>query len=75
MSLVFAAITPHPPLLVPGIGKEKMGIIHATKQAMDRVEEMLYLSKPHSIIVISPHGTIYPDSFSVNAHTEFSSSF
>ncbi len=75
MSLVFAAITPHPPLLIPAIGKEKLETITNTKKAMDLLAGELYLAKPNVIIIISPHSSIFPDAFSVNAHTHFVSSF
>jgi AmmeMemoRadiSam system protein B len=75
MSLVFAAITPHPPILIPSIGKNQMNAIAKTKAAMEQLEQDLYLTKPHIIIVISPHGSLFADAFSINAHTEFSSLF
>ena len=36
MSLVFAAITPHPPLLIPTIGKNELKKINATKKALEK---------------------------------------
>ena len=75
MSLVFAAITPHPPLLIPNIGKEESKKAEKTKQALEKLEQDLYLTKPEIIIVISPHGNSFPDAFSINAHTQFESNF
>lgn len=66
MSLVFAAITPHPPLLIPTIGKQHLKKIAQTEKAMRRLEEELYLAKPDVLVVISPHGHLFSDSFSVN---------
>lgn len=66
MALVFAAITPHPPLLIPSIGKENLKKIEKTKLALERLEEELYLSHPDSILIISPHGHLLPDSFTTN---------
>lgn len=66
MSLVFAAITPHPPLLIPAIGKDNLKKIDKTKKALEKLEEDLYLSKPDVILIISPHGTIFSDAFSIN---------
>jgi MEMO1 family protein len=53
MSLVFAAISPHPPLLIPSIGKEAIKKIQKTKEALEKLEEDLYLSRPEIIIIIS----------------------
>lgn len=75
MSLVFAAVTPHPPLLIPGIGKNELEKVKKTKEAMEQIEQDLYLAKPNIIIVISPHGSIYKDAFCINAHTDFVSDF
>jgi aromatic ring-opening dioxygenase LigB subunit len=75
MSLVFAAITPHPPLLIPNIGKDELKKIDRTKKALEQLEQDLYLAKPDVVAIISPHGSLFPDAFSVNAHTHFISSF
>ncbi|HAT03954.1 MAG TPA: AmmeMemoRadiSam system protein B [Candidatus Magasanikbacteria bacterium] len=75
MPLVFAATTPHPPILLPSIGKEEIEKLKKTQQAFAKVEEELYLSKPHVIAIISPHGQLYDDAFTLNAHTRFISSF
>ncbi|OGH95027.1 MAG: hypothetical protein A2538_05080 [Candidatus Magasanikbacteria bacterium RIFOXYD2_FULL_41_14] len=70
--LVFAAITPHPPLLIPTIGKkEALGKIQKTKTAMESLEEDLYLAKPNIIIVISPHAHNFSDSFALNVCPEY----
>lgn len=71
MSLVFAAITPHPPILIPAIGKENIKKIAATKKAMEKLEEDLYLSHPDILLVISPHGKMFPDAFSMNVCSEY----
>jgi len=75
MSLVFSAITPHPPLLIPTIGKEQVERVKQTQKAMEILEEDLYLTRPDLIIVISPHGSILSNAFTLNAHTNFVSAF
>lgn len=69
MSLVFTAITPHPPFLIPNIGKEKIEEIIKTKEALENLEKELYISKPQLIIIISPHSGLYENAFSANANT------
>ncbi|MFH1947434.1 MAG: AmmeMemoRadiSam system protein B [Candidatus Magasanikbacteria bacterium] len=73
--LVFSTITPHPPLLIPNIGRDQIKKIIRTKEALDKLEQDLYLSKPDIIIIISPHGSLFDDAFSINAHTHFASDF
>lgn len=75
MSLVFAALTPHPPILVPNIGKAELATIEKTKAALEKLEEDIYIARPQVIIIISPHGSLFANSFSANAHIEFSSAF
>lgn len=74
MSLVFAAVTPHPPVLLPSLGKD-MKELEQTKKAFLELEEELYLVKPQIILVISPHEGIYNDAFVVNAYTDFTATF
>lgn len=71
MSLVFAAIAPHPPLLIPAIGKEAINKVKKTKEALLKLEQDLYLSKPETIIIISPHGSLFSDAFTLNASPEY----
>ncbi len=71
MSLVFAAMTPHPPLLIPTIGKENIKKIEATQKAMEELEKDLYVAKPDTILVISPHGQILPEAFTINVNPTY----
>ncbi len=71
MSLVYAAITPHPPLLIPSIGKDTLKKMDKTKIAMERMEEELYLAKPDVVIILSAHGCYFPDAFTINVSPEY----
>lgn len=71
MSLVFAAITPHPPLLVPTIGKEKTAQLQKTTNAFAALEEKLYAAKPEVIIIFSPHGSLLEGMMSMNVNPSF----
>ncbi len=67
MSIVFAAYTPHPPLLIPEIAQGHGEQIKATQEAMNRLAEELYVTSPDLIIIISPHTGIHNDAFTINA--------
>lgn len=71
MAIVFGAICPHPPLLLPTIGKEQAEKLQQTKQAFKKLEEELYLAKPDTILIISPHGIISPEIFHLNLAEKF----
>lgn len=66
MSIVFAGITPHSPVLLPHIPQahERLG---ETRAALAKLEAELYASKPNLIIVISPHTGLFTNCFTVNA--------
>ena len=52
-------ICPHPPLLIPEVGGASIGRISATKQAMERLAELV--GEPETVVVISPHSDGYGD--------------
>ncbi|MBI5071481.1 AmmeMemoRadiSam system protein B [Candidatus Falkowbacteria bacterium] len=71
--LSFAAITPHPPILIPTIGRENTKRIKKTAEAMEELEKKISKAKPDTIIVISPHGSLLPDAFSINLNPKYQS--
>jgi AmmeMemoRadiSam system protein B len=71
--LSFAAFTPHPPILIPTIGKENTKRIQKTSDAMEKMGEKLYEAKPDTVIVISPHGALLSDAFSINLNPTYKS--
>src|SRR3989344_1725022 len=71
MSLVFAAITPHPPLLIPSIGKQSLKKLEKTKIALEQMEKDLYITHPEILIIISPHGSYFSDAFTLNVSTHY----
>lgn len=75
MSIVFAAIVPHPPILIPGIGKENLKQLKATANAYLKLEQDLYASQADTIIMISPHGPMQEQAFTLNLNPEYIGSF
>ncbi|MBT4277208.1 AmmeMemoRadiSam system protein B [Candidatus Falkowbacteria bacterium] len=73
--LIFSAITPHPPILIPSIGKDNLNQITKTKEAMETLGEELYALQPDTIIIISPHGLVQQDSFSVQMSDKYYGDF
>jgi len=64
--IVFGAILPHSPLLIPSIGKDQREKLKITLDAIAQIEQACYLAKPETLVIIAPHGPRYPDAFSVN---------
>jgi len=71
MSLVFAAVMPHTPLLIPNIGKENTAQLKVTTEAALALTKELETSKPDSIIVISSKGQMHPNGLAINIYPDF----
>lgn len=69
--IVFAAIVPHSPLLIPSIGKEHREKLAATVAAFEKIEQLLYVAQPDCIAIIAPHGARYPEAFSANLASKY----
>jgi len=69
--IVLAAIVPHSPLLAPSIGKEHREKLADTLNAYEELAQSLYLAKPETIVMLSPHAPMYPDAFSGNVAQTF----
>ncbi len=61
MSILGAIMTPHPPLLLPQIGKGQDAAISATTAAMKQAARFVAELSPETLVVISPHATAYAD--------------
>ncbi|GMU25514.1 MEMO1 family protein [Patescibacteria group bacterium] len=64
--IVFSALVSHTPLLAKSIGKERRDALAATLKSFQALEEELYLARPETIVIMSPHAQSYPDAFSAN---------
>ncbi|MFH1030444.1 MAG: class III extradiol dioxygenase subunit B-like domain-containing protein [bacterium] len=75
MSLIFSAVVPNSPLLIPSVGKDDLKYAKKTTDALGKLEEELYAAKPQTIIIISGHKRIFNTNFSINLTPEYSSNF
>lgn len=73
MSLIFTAFTPHPPIIIPSIGKKNTELVKKTTAALAELEGDLYVAQPEVIFIISPHSLITAEAFSINLASEFKS--
>ncbi|MEA2098433.1 MAG: AmmeMemoRadiSam system protein B [Patescibacteria group bacterium] len=65
--LKFASICPHPPLLIPSIGKNYFTQIKSTVHAMNELGNQIRKKNIDTIIIISPHGPVQMDAMSINS--------
>lgn len=75
MSLVFACVTPHTPLLLPSVAKEKLALLDKTRNAMLELEKDIYVSQPDTIVILTPHGNGLPDALTVNMESRYVTNF
>lgn len=66
MSVVGAIMTPHPPLIIPQVGRGQEKGIAATVAAMERAAQFVSELNAETLIVISPHATAYADYFHIS---------
>src|SRR5213078_2837967 len=62
-SLVFAGIAPHPPIMVPEVGREAIADVRGSIDAMATLTERVINSGAETVILISPHAPLEPDAF------------
>ncbi len=62
----FAAITPHPPIIVPTIGRSNLNLCRKTVNAMKAAGEKFRAVKADAIVLVSPHGPVQYDKFVIN---------
>lgn len=61
MSILSTFIVPHPPLIVPQIGKGQEEAIRKTTEAYKEIGQRIARLKPKTIVIITPHSEMYSD--------------
>jgi len=61
--LVFSGIAPHPPIMVPEVGRESIAGVRASIDAMAELTRRVIDSGAESVVLISPHAPLEVDSF------------
>ncbi len=75
MSVLAAFMVPHPPMIVPQVGRGSEAQITKTIQAYEQVAEEIAQLKPETIIITSPHTILYADYFHISPGREAKGSF
>ncbi len=71
MPIKFACISPHPPILIPSIGKENLSYLEKTTSSLNYLAEVAEKEKIDTYIIISPHGSIQKEFFTLNVSPRF----
>ena len=66
MPIVAAFMVPHPPMIVPDVGRGSEKQIEKTIKAYEKVAVQIAALKPDTIIISSPHSIMYSDYFHIS---------
>ena len=66
MSVIGAIMVPHPPIILPEVGKGEEKKISATATAYEKAAALAAELKPDTIIIASPHSIMYADYFHIS---------
>ena len=66
MSILAAFMVPHPPMIVPQVGKGSERQVRKTTEAYEQVAAEIAELQPDTIILTSPHTVMYSDYFHIS---------
>ena len=66
MPILGAYMVPHPPMIVPAVGRGSERQVEATTRAYEQVAQEIAALAPDTIILTSPHATMYADYFHIS---------
>ena len=75
MSILAAFMVPHPPMIVPDVGRGSEAQIKETTRAYEQVAGEIASLSPDTIIITSPHALMYSDYFHISPENKASGSF
>ena len=75
MSITAAFMVPHPPMIVPEIGRGSEEQIKETIRAYEQVADEIAACRPETMIIVSPHTVMYADYFHISPGRRAKGSF
>ena len=69
MAVRGAVMVPHPPLIIPDVGRGQEKAIQATIDAYHEAAKKIASWQPDTVVVLSPHSTMYADYFHISPGT------
>ena len=66
MSIAGAIMVPHPPIILPEVGRGEEKKIYATAAAYEKAAAFAAELKPDTIVLTSPHSVMYSDYFHIS---------
>lgn len=62
-SIVFVGIAPHPPIMVPEVGRDAIAEVRGSIDAMRELTARILASGAETLVIISPHAPLDPHAF------------
>ncbi len=66
MAILAAFMVPHPPMIVPAVGRGGEALVQETIDAYEKVADEIAKLEPDTIIITSPHSIMYSDYFHIS---------
>lgn len=70
MSVVFCGVCPHPPIMVPQVGRGRDQEVANTQQAMLELGRRIKASGAQTLVMITPHGAVFADAIGISVFPE-----
>jgi len=65
--LKIVGLTPHPPLIIPEVGRDELARVQQTVAGMERLSRRIREAQPGCLIIITPHGPLLREGIAVTA--------
>lgn len=75
MAIIAAYMVPHPPMIVPQIGRGSEKQVAATTRAYEQIADEIARLRPETIVITSPHSIMYSDYFHISPGRKAGGSF
>jgi len=73
--MVACALMPHPPIMIPEIGKDECAKIEGTIRAAEKAAQTIKAAGAQTVVLISPHGPVFEDAIGINVYPRIKGSF
>ena len=73
--IIFAGVAPHPPLLIPEVGGERLEAVANSRRALINLATRMMQSAPEVLVLISPHSPTDLSSFLARSTPKLSGDF
>jgi len=74
-NLTICALMPHPPIMIPEIGKGELDKVKKTVASAQLAAKTIQEQSPQTIIIITPHGPVFEDAASISIHPRLKGNF